>query len=40
MDGDWETSCEKSPDGKHCVHWYDDVGFCHYCGDDTHTEEE
>jgi hypothetical protein len=26
-----ETPCEKSPDGKHCDHWYDG-GPCHYCG--------
>ena len=27
-----ETSCPKSPDDIHCVHWYD-CFECHYCGD-------
>lgn len=30
-----ETPCEKSPDGLHCVHWYDDEGPCCYCGYDA-----
>lgn len=21
---EWETACPQSPDGLHCVHWYDD----------------
>lgn len=25
-------ACEKSPDGTHCNHWWDDVGsMCCYC---------
>ena len=31
---DWETPCPKSPDDKHCVHWYDAEGPCCYCKDD------
>lgn len=31
-EGELETACSKSPDGKHCVHWYDEPGApCCYC---------
>jgi hypothetical protein len=30
----WETACPVRPDG-HCDHWYDDLGPCCSCGDDT-----
>lgn len=27
--------CDKSSDGTHCDHWWDDVAPCCACGDDT-----
>lgn len=28
--------CPESPDGTHCVHWYDEEDMpCCYCGDNT-----
>lgn len=32
-DHEWETSCDKSPDEIHCVHWWDADGPCCYCND-------
>jgi hypothetical protein len=30
-----ETPCPSSPDEMHCSCWYDDIGPCCRCGDDT-----
>jgi hypothetical protein len=27
----WEPECPRSPDGKHCYHWYEDVEPCCHC---------
>lgn len=34
-----ETPCPRSPDGKHCRHWYDGDECC-FCADPAMTEAQ